>query len=76
MSTIELRLTSPQDTNIINLSTRQRNEILLTNPNLPPFTADIPIFIVLIKEDEPVACGGLRLVNEEECNPVAEIKRV
>jgi len=75
-STIEGRLTSPQDRNIIDLSARQREEILLTNPDLGPFTADIPVFVVLIKEGEPIACGGLRLVDEEEPESVAEIKRV
>ena len=76
MPTIEVRLTSPQDTHITTLSTRQRSEILLTNPDLPPFTADIPVFIVLLKDRKAIACGGLRLIDEEESTSIAEIKRV
>lgn len=76
MSTIEVRLTTSQDKHITALSARQRDEILLTNPDLGAFTADIPIFIVLVKEGEAIACGGLRLVDEKESNSVAEIKRV
>ena len=75
-SNIEVRLASPRDTHIITLSTRQRTEILLTNPDLPPFTTEIPIFIVLLKEGQPIACGGLRLIDEEESTSIAEIKRV
>lgn len=75
-SPIEVRLASLQDAHITTLSSRQRDEILLTNPDLGAFTADIPIFIVLIKDGEPIACGGLRLINEDEINSIAEIKRV
>lgn len=73
---IEVRLTSPQDTHITTLSTLQRAEILLTNPILPPFTAEIPIFITLLKRGEPIACGGLSPIDEEASTSVAEIKRV
>lgn len=76
MSAIEVRLTSVQDEHITDLSARQRDEILLTNPDLGAFTADIPIFIILLKEGEAIACGGLRLVDEASDASVAEIKRV
>ena len=75
-SAIEVILASSQDKHIINLSARQRDEILLTNPDLGAFTAKIPFFIVLIKEGEAIACGGLRLVDEGADASVAEIKRV
>lgn len=75
-STIEVRLTSSQDKHITDLSARQRDEILLTNPDLGAFTADIPVFIILLKDSEAIACGGLRLVDEEKSNSIAEIKRV
>lgn len=75
-STIEVIKTSSQNNHITTLSSRQRDEILLTNPDLAPFTADIPIFIVLLKDNEPIACGGLRLIDEEESTSIAEIKRV
>lgn len=75
MSNIEVRLTSLQDEHIVDLSARQRDEILLTDPDLGPFTADIPIFIVLIRNDKAIACGGLRLV-DEQITSIAEIKRV
>lgn len=68
-----------QDKHITDLSARQRDEILLTNPDLGAFTADIPIFIILLKEGEAIACGGLRLVDEASDASdasVAEIKRV
>ena len=76
MSAIEVRLATLQDKHITDLSARQRDEILLTDPDLGPFRADIPVFIVLIKEGEAIACGGLRLVDEEADASVAEIKRV
>jgi GNAT superfamily N-acetyltransferase len=76
LSTIEVLQTSSQDNHINTLSSRQRDEILLINPDLGAFTADIPIFIVLVKDGEPIACGGLRLIDEEESKSVAEIKRV
>lgn len=76
MSTIEVRLTSLQDKHITDLSARQRDEILLTNPDLGAFTADIPVFIILVKNGEAIACGGLRLVDEDESTSIAEIKRV
>ncbi|GAB7329978.1 hypothetical protein MBLNU13_g01674t1 [Cladosporium sp. NU13] len=76
ISAIEVKLASLQDKHIIELSARQRDEILLTDPDLGPFTADIPIFVTLIREGEVIACGGLRLVDEEADASVAEIKRV
>ena len=76
MSNIEVRLNSSQDKHISNLSVRQRDEILLTDPDLGPFTADITVFIVLLEADEAIACGGLRLVDQEASSSVAEIKRV
>jgi putative acetyltransferase len=76
MSEIEVRLTSLQDQHITSLSSRQRAEIQLTNPELGPFTAEIPIFIILLKQGEAIACGGLRLVDEQTNTSVGEIKRV
>lgn len=76
MPTIEVRLASLQDKHIIDLSARQRDEILLTDPGLGPFTANIPVFIALVKEGKTIACGGLRLVDEEADVCIAEIKRV
>ena len=76
MSNIEVRLTSPQDKHIVKLSALQRDEILLTDPDLGPFTADITVFIVLLEADKAIACGGLRLVDQEASSSVAEIKRV
>jgi GNAT superfamily N-acetyltransferase len=76
LSTIKVIKTSPQDNHITTLSSLQRDEILLTNPDLGAFTTHIPIFIVLIKDNEPIACGGLRLIDEEESTSIAEIKRV
>lgn len=75
-SAIEVRLASLQDKHIIDLSARQRDEILLTDPDLGPFTADIPTFIILVRGGEAIACGGLRLVDEDADGSVAEIKRV
>jgi len=75
-SPISVKLATLNDTHITTLSSLQRDEILLTNPNLSPFTADIPVLIVLLKDDKPLACGGLRLIDEEESTSVAEIKRV
>lgn len=75
-SPISVKLASLQDPHITALSSRQREEILLTNPDLSPFTADIPVFIVLLKEDKPIACGGLRLIDEARSPSIAEIKRV
>jgi GNAT superfamily N-acetyltransferase len=75
-SAIEVRLASLQDKHIVDLSARQRDEILLTDPDLGPFTADIPTFIVLVRGGEAIACGGLRLVDEDADGSVAEIKRV
>ncbi|KAM0706923.1 hypothetical protein Q7P35_006253 [Cladosporium inversicolor] len=74
-SIIEVRLTTSQDKHITDLSARQRDEVLLTNPDLGAFTADIPVFIIVIKDGEAIACGGQRLVDEEESNSIAEIKR-
>jgi putative acetyltransferase len=74
-ASIEVRLTSLHDEHIIDLSSRQRDEILQTDPSLGAFTAEIPVMMVLTREGKAIACGGLRLVDEEE-NSVAEIKRV
>jgi N-acetylglutamate synthase-like GNAT family acetyltransferase len=74
-ASIEVRLTSPHDEHIIDLISRQRDEILQTDANLGPFTAEIPVFMVLIRDGKAIACGGLRLV-DEGVNSVAEIKRV
>lgn len=76
LSTIKVIKTSSQNNHITALSSRQRDEILLTNPDLGAFTADIPVFIVLVQYGEPIACGGLRLIDEEAPTSVAEIKRV
>jgi GNAT superfamily N-acetyltransferase len=75
-SPIEVIKTSSQNKHITALSARQRDEILLTNPDLGAFTADIPVFIVLVQNGGPIACGGLRLIDEEGSKSVAEIKRV
>ena len=69
---IEIRLTSLEDQYGIALSARQRDEILQTNPGLAPFTTEIPIFIVLLRDGEAIACGGLRPIH----GCTAEIKRV
>jgi putative acetyltransferase len=74
-TSIEVKLTSPHDEHIIDLIARQRDELLQTNPSLGAFTAGIPVFMVLIRNGEAIACGGLRLV-DGEVNSVAEIKRV
>lgn len=47
MTDIEVRLTSMKDYHSVALSHRQRDEILLTKPDLPPFTANPPFSIVL-----------------------------
>jgi putative acetyltransferase len=74
-ASIEVRLTSLHDEHIVDLSSRQRDEILRTNPTLGAFTAEIPVMMVLIRDGKAIACGGLRLV-DERVNSVAEIKRV
>jgi putative acetyltransferase len=74
-ASIEVRLTSLHDVHIIDLSSRQREEILRTDPTLGAFTAEIPVMMVLIREGKAIACGGLCLV-DEGVNSVAEIKRV
>jgi putative acetyltransferase len=74
-ASIEVRLTSLHDEHIVDLSSRQRDEILRTDPALGAFTAEIPVMMVLIRDGKAIACGGLRLV-DERVNSVAEIKRV
>jgi putative acetyltransferase len=75
-SPIEVIKTSSQNNHIIALSSRQRDEILLTNPDLGAFTASITVFIVIVQNGGPIACGGLRLIDEEASTSIAEIKRV
>jgi hypothetical protein len=74
-ASIEVILTSLQDEHIIDLWSRQRDEILRTDPTLGAFTAEIPVMMVLIQDGKAIACGGLRLV-DEGVDSVEEIKRV
>lgn len=74
-SDIEVRITTPQDPECINLVARQREEILLSNPDVGPNTVEIPIYIVLTRAGKALACGGLRQISQN-VKSVAEIKRV
>lgn len=71
---IEIRFTSLDDPHGAALSARQREEILQSVPDLPPFHSDIPIFIILLRNNEAIACGGLRPLSGAQVS-VAEIKR-
>lgn len=73
-SDLEIRFTSLFDPHGVALSARQRDELLLSVPDLPPFHSDIPIFIILLRDNEAIACGGLRPPPEGQS--YAEIKRV
>lgn len=73
-SDIEIRMVTTRDSQCKELLQRQQEEINLTNPTLAPFATDIPIFMLLVRNDTPIACGGLRpFTNEPQA---AEIKRV
>lgn len=74
-SDIQVRLTTAQDPQCIDLISRQREEILLSNPNVGPNTVEIPMFIVLSRAGKPLACGGLRLISKD-VDSVAEMKRL
>lgn len=74
-SDIEVKLTTIHDPLCADLIARQRDEIRLIYPALTSNTAVIPVFMVLIRDGKGIACGGLRLVSEDD-NSMAEIKRV
>ena len=72
---IEVRLAALEEQCCIALVARQQDEILQSVPGLAPLPTDIPVFIVLLKDGEAIACGGLRPINGDK-NSVAEMKRV
>lgn len=75
LNDIEVHLTSTADPHCIELLQRQQAELLSTNPTLTPISTDIPIFFKLTRGPDAIACGGLRLINDQRCR-FAEIKRV
>lgn len=72
---IKIRLTTMEDQHIIALSQRQHDEILAINPDLLPFTTNIPFLVVLERRGEAIACGGLRPLHSQS-GKVGEMKRV
>lgn len=73
-SGIQVKLTTIHDPLCIDLIARQRDEIRLIYPALTSNTAVIPFFMVLIRDGKSIACGGLRLIEDDDS--IAEIKRV
>jgi GNAT superfamily N-acetyltransferase len=47
-------------------------------PGLPPSAEDVPVFLILKLDDQPIACGGLRplLPSEGDLTREVEIKRM
>lgn len=61
------------------LRTAQQQEIngtLLLEPGHPPSAADVPIFLVAYLENQPIACGGLRPLADQNLPGQAEVKRM
>lgn len=75
MKNVQVLMASTKDLHSIALLQRQQEEINQTNPTLAPFSTDIPTFLVLLRNNRAVACGGLRTFDVQG-RPVAEIKRV
>lgn len=74
-SSIRICLASTRDQHCVDLLERQQQEIWLTNPTLTPFSADIPIFFVVTRKGDAIACGGLRPLPDSN-GTAAEVKRV
>ena len=82
LDSIEVKLADWRDEDGMELRARQRKEIVIadyrTEPGLPPSAEDVPVFLILKLDSQPIACGGLRplLPDEGDSTQEVEIKRM
>lgn len=79
---IEVKLTDWNDREGIALRALQRKDVVIADyrgePGIPPSADDVPIFLILSLNDQPIACGGLRPLFPPgaETTDEVEIKRM
>jgi putative acetyltransferase len=74
---IEINQVGWEDKDANELRARQQRELRATTtpePGQIPSAKDVPVFIVLKLDDQPIACGGLRPLDPTEGNPVREVE--
>ena len=77
LESVEVKVTNFLDPDGEELLERYRQEIIANYPAAAsgaPSADDVPVFLILKMKGVPVACAGLRLL--EEATHIAEIKRM
>ena len=75
---IEVKSTSLRDPDAVDLIEHHRQEVIAKYPaeaGVPPTAETLNVFLILKVEGKPVACGGLRSL-EDQHSGMAELKRM